>query len=117
VRAVFPAASVQGITFNRQTGSAPSFTAAALPLAALSVVPGAVGQIAYGRFRSPDFETPARYIPATSTLTGAPQVQGYNDIVVQVFLPAGAKPAGGWPVAVFGHGFTDSMYGAPWTVA
>src|SRR5690606_28206394 len=27
------------------------------------------------------------------------------------------KPAGGWPVAIFGHGFTDSMYGAPWTVA
>ena len=32
-------------------------------------------------------------------------------------MPAGAKPAGGWPVAIFGHGFTDSMYGAPWTVA
>ena len=27
------------------------------------------------------------------------------------------QPAGGWPVAIFGHGFTDSMYGAPWTVA
>jgi len=34
-----------------------------------------------------------------------------------LFVPAGAKPAGGWPVAIFGHGFTDSMYGAPWTVA
>jgi len=36
---------------------------------------------------------------------------------VQMFLPSGAKPAGGWPVAIFGHGFTDSMYGAPWAVA
>ncbi len=35
----------------------------------------------------------------------------------QLFLPSGAKPAGGYPVAIFGHGFTDSMYGAPWTVA
>jgi hypothetical protein len=26
-------------------------------------------------------------------------------------------PAGGWPVAIFGHGFTDSMNGAPWVVA
>ena len=34
-----------------------------------------------------------------------------------MLVPAGAKPAGGWPVALFGHGFTDSMYGAPWTVA
>jgi hypothetical protein len=32
-------------------------------------------------------------------------------------MPAGTKPAGGWPVAIFGHGFTDSMYGAPWTQA
>jgi len=37
--------------------------------------------------------------------------------MLQLFLPAGAKPAGGWPVVVFGHGFTDSMYGAPWAVA
>jgi len=36
---------------------------------------------------------------------------------VQVFLPSSPMPAGGWPVAIFGHGFTDSMYGAPWTVA
>jgi hypothetical protein len=32
-------------------------------------------------------------------------------------LPAVQKPARGWPVAIFGHGFGDSMYGAPWTVA
>ncbi|MCX8005756.1 MAG: hypothetical protein N2688_12515, partial [Burkholderiaceae bacterium] len=42
---------------------------------------------------------------------------GTHDLTVQLFLPAGAKPAGGWPVAIFGHGFTDSMYGAPWVVA
>ena len=36
---------------------------------------------------------------------------------MQIFLPAGAKPANGWPVAIFGHGFGDSMYGAPWVVA
>jgi hypothetical protein len=38
-------------------------------------------------------------------------------LTFQLFVPAGPKPAGGWPVAIFGHGFTDSMYGAPWTVA
>jgi len=117
VRALFPASAVLGIQFNRQTGTAPSYTSGPLPLAALGVVPGAVGQIGYGRFRSPDYETPQRNIPATSTLSGTPKPQAYNDLVVQVFLPAGAKPAGGWPVAIFGHGFTDSMYGAPWTVA
>jgi len=117
VRALFPTASLQGIQFNRQTGTAPSYTPSALPLSALGVVPGAVGHVAYGRFRSPDYETPERYIPATSTLAGRPQPQGENELLLQLFVPAGTKPAGGWPVAIFGHGFGDSMYGAPWTVA
>jgi dienelactone hydrolase len=37
--------------------------------------------------------------------------------VFTLFVPSGTKPAGGWPVAIFGHGFTDSMNGAPWAVA
>jgi hypothetical protein len=117
VRAAFPVTGITGIEFKRQTGTAPSFTPSPLPLAALQVVPGAVGQIAYGSFNSPDYETAAKYIPATGTLSGQPQPQGSNPLMFQLFVPAGAKPAGGWPVAIFGHGFTDSMYGAPWTVA
>jgi hypothetical protein len=117
VRAVFPVATLTAIQFKRQTGTAPSFTTASLPVPALHVVPGALGQLAYGRFTADDYQTPDRYIPPTATLVGAPKPQGTNTLVMQVFLPAGTKPAGGWPVAVFGHGFTDSMYGAPWTVA
>ncbi|WP_019142822.1 Ig-like domain-containing protein [Noviherbaspirillum massiliense] len=116
VRAVFPAAGTN-IQFNRQTGSAPSFTSSFLPTPALNVIPGAVGQIAYGKFSSPDYQTPEKYIPATATLNGQPRPQGSSELVFQLFLPAGPKPATGWPVAIFGHGFTDSMYGAPWTVA
>jgi hypothetical protein len=115
-RAVFPVAGTN-IQFNRQTGSAPSFTPSFLPVPALSVFPGSVAKIAYGRFASPDYETAAKFIPATPTATGTPQPQGSNQLIVQLFVPAGPKPAHGWPVAIFGHGFTDSMYGAPWTVA
>jgi len=117
VRAVFAVSSLLGIQFNRQTGTEPSFTPSFVPTPALGVVPGAVGQIAYGRFSSPDYQTADKYIPATGTWTGQPQPQGSNELVLQLFVPAGPKPAGGWPVAIFGHGFTDSMYGAPWTVA
>jgi hypothetical protein len=117
VRAVFPVASVTAIQFSRQTGAAPVFTPSFVPTTAHGVVPGAVAQIAYGRFRSPDYENADKFIPPTGTLTGTPQPQGANDLIVQMFLPAGAKPAAGWPVAIFGHGFGDSMYGAPWTVA
>ena len=117
VRAVFPVSAVAGIRWNRQITTVPTFESPFLPTPALNVVPGAVGHIAYGRFRSPDYQTADKYIPATGTWTGQPQPQGSNELILQLFVPAGPKPAGGWPVAIFGHGFTDSMYGAPWTVA
>jgi hypothetical protein len=117
VRTVFPTPGIAGIQFHRQTGTAPSFTDSFLPTPALNVVPGSVGQIAFGSFKSPDYETAAKYIPATGTLSGTPAAQGSNTLQFELFLPAGTKPAGGWPVAIFGHGFTDSMYGAPWAVA
>ncbi len=115
-RAVFPVATTTAIQWNKQTGTA-SFTSSFVPTPALNVFPGAVSRVAFGRFRSPDYETVAKYIPATGTLFGEPQQQGSNDLIVEVFLPSGQRPAAGWPVAIFGHGFTDSMYGAPWTVA
>ena len=37
--------------------------------------------------------------------------------LVNLFLPSGTPPADGWPVAIFGHGFTDSKHGAPWPSA
>jgi Bacterial virulence factor lipase N-terminal len=117
VRSVFTLANVPGIQFNRQVSTTAPLQSGFLPTPALNVVPGAVAQIAYGKFSSPNYQSAGQYIPATATgNSGRPLVQGSNDLVFQLFVPAGAKPAGGWPVAIFGHGFTDSMYGAPWTV-
>ncbi len=123
-RAVFPLAGVAGIQFHRQTATvaappAPNteFTDSFLPTPALDVVKGSVASIAFGKFTSPDYQNAAKLIPATPTLTGHPHPQGSNELVFELFVPAGDKPASGWPVAIFGHGFTDSMYGAPWTVA
>jgi len=120
VRAVFDVGTLTAIQFNRQTGTAPSFTSGFVPTVAIgpmSAAPGAVGRVAYARFQSPDYETAAKFIPPTGTLSGQPQLQGSNELLLQMFVPSGPKPAGGWPVAVFGHGFGDSIYGAPWIVA
>jgi len=116
-RAVFPVATLAGIQWSQQTGTAPAFTTSFVPTPALNVVPGAVGRVAFGKFKSPNYETAAQVIPATGTLTGHPVPQSTNELVFELFLPSGPRPAGGWPIAIFGHGFTDSMYGAPWTVA
>ncbi|MEO7335432.1 MAG: Ig-like domain-containing protein [Caldimonas sp.] len=117
-RAVFPVSSVVGIQWNQQTSTvAPLTTQSFVPTPALQVYPGAVDRIAFGKFSSPDYLNAARVIPPTGTMTGHPVPQRSNELVFELFMPSGAKPAGGWPVAIFGHGFTDSMYGAPWTVA
>lgn len=115
-RTVFPLSSVAGIQLKRQTGTT-TFSSSFLPTPALSIFPGSVGAIAFGSYASPDYETPAKVIPAVGTRTGTPVPQSMSRIQFTLFLPAGATPAGGWPIAIFGHGFTDSKDGAPWVVA
>jgi hypothetical protein len=113
-RTVFPAATP--ITWNRQVGTS-TFSSTTLPTAALFLFPGAVTQVAFGSYASPDYETAAKVIPAYGTATGTPVPQSTSQIQFTLFVPGGVKPAGGWPVAIFGHGFTDSKNGAPWVVA
>ena len=83
----------------------------------LSLFPGTVGTVALGSYASPDYQTAAKVIAAVGTKTGRPEPQSTNQIGFTLFVPAGTKPAEGWPVAIFGHGFTDSKKGSPWTVA
>jgi hypothetical protein len=116
-RTVFPLASLTGITVNRQVGTAPTFASSALPIPALFIYPGSIGTIAFGSYASPDYENANEVIPPVGTRTGVPAVQSINHLGFTLFLPAGTPPAGGWPTAIFGHGFTDSKDGAPWAVA
>jgi hypothetical protein len=117
MRGTFPLAGLTAIQWSRQTGTAPNFTVSFLPLPALAVFPGAVTAIAFGSFASPDWETPEKFIPPIGTRTGVPVVQRINELFFNLFIPSGTAPADGWPVAIFGHGFTDSKQGAPFAVA
>jgi hypothetical protein len=113
---VFPLSSVAAIQLRRQTGTS-TFTSSFLPTPALFIFPGSVGAVAFGSYASPDYENAAEVISAVGTRTGTPVPQSTNRIQFTLFVPAGATPAGGWPTAIFGHGFTDSKDGAPWAVA
>ena len=114
-RTVFPFSSVLGVAVHRQTGTA-TFSDSALP-AAVSIFPGAIGTVAYGSFSSPNYENASRVIPAVGSAFGTPAVQGTNTLYFNLWLPSGTEPAGGWPVAIVGHGFTDSKQGFPITTA
>ena len=117
VRTVFPLPTVTGIAWNQQRTSGPDLTPTAVgALVALQVLPG-VGTVAFGAYPSPDYETAAKFIPAVGTRTGVPVVQGMNDVYFNLFLPVGTPPPGGWPVAIFGHGFGDNKNNSPFVVA
>ena len=112
-RTVFPLSSVSSVTWRRQTSTAPAFSTGGLFLPLLA----GVGTIGFGSHASPDYETAAKVIPAVGTATGMPVAQRTNNVQFSLFLPLGAPPLGGWPVAIFGHGFGDWKNGAPPVVA
>jgi hypothetical protein len=102
-RTRFAVERLTALVFNRQATTAPGFVQSPVPLSLLGVVPGAVGQLAFGRYLSPDYETAEKFIPPVATLLGVPAVQAVVPVYVNLFLPAGTLPPGGWPVALFGH--------------
>ena len=68
------------------------------------------GQYAFGSFLSPSWLDEARTIAQVPTRTGTPRVRGVEEVGFTLIVPAGTKPPGGWPVAIFGPGITRSKY-------
>jgi hypothetical protein len=117
-RAVFANSSITSVTTIRQIGTTTFATPAFLPFSAVPIFPGAIGTTAYGSFTSPDYENAQKVIPAIGTgVFSSPAPQGTNTLYFSLWLPSGTEPAGGWPVAIVGHGFTDSKGGFPITTA
>ena len=110
-RTVFDLGDVAGITWNQQTRVAGPLNPVPVNVNLLGFVPGAVGQVAFGKYVSPDYETAEKFIPPVGTRTGTPVVQGVNEVFFNLYLPSGPRPAGGWPVAIFGHGVGSSKQG------
>ncbi len=116
-RTVFPLSFVLGILFGQQVTTTGPLRTVPVPTPALQVLPGSVGSIAFGKFSAMNFETSGAFIPAVPTRTGVIEVQSAEDIFFNLFLPSGPRPANGWPVAIFGHGFGDNKNNSPLAVA
>jgi hypothetical protein len=116
-RAVFPLGTITSAAFSRQVGTAPTFTTSQLPLPALNVLGPVVSSLAFGRYASPNYLSADVTMPPLGSRTGVPVPQAVNDVYFNLVLPAGTRPASGWPVAIFGHGFGDSKFGAFFVVA
>jgi hypothetical protein len=122
-RTVFPVSSIQNIDWQIHLGGNPPvikpFASAGgfylyLPFPPPQYFrlldlysPAAVSSIAYGSYRSPRYIFDEPVMPAVGTLAGTPPVQSVDTIYVNFFVPAGQKPAAGWPVVIFGLGGGD----------
>lgn len=116
-RTVFSVSSVIGILFGQQNNTAGPLHVVPVPTPALQVFPGSVATIAFGKLTAKNWETAGGFIPVVPTRTGVPAVQSTEDLFFNLFIPAGTAPAGGWPVAIFGHGFGDNKDNSPYAVA
>ena len=83
------------------------------------MIPGAVGALAFGSYVSPDYLAPGEFIPPVGHAhrRAGRSASGMQTRCFNLVLPAGAKPAGGWPVAIYGHGFTDNKNDSLFAVA
>jgi hypothetical protein len=118
-RAYFPIGTVTGLTWNVQGTTGPTLTPVSLAqgFLALGVRGPVVGALAFGKYASPNYLAADGTIPPVATRTGMPVQQGTTEVQFNIVLPAGPKPAAGYPVAIFGHGFTDHKLGAFLAVA
>jgi len=108
--AVYPRAQIQGVEFRRQVATTGMLLGDAIPLA-LNLLPSTeVRLIAFGRYRSPSFLSADRHIPQVATRAPLPSPTVEDEVHVTLFVPEGSRPAAGWPVALFGHGFTNDRH-------
>jgi hypothetical protein len=117
-KTVFPVNTISGLTWNVQALTVGPLIPTSLnaALGALQVFPGSVGTLAFGKFSGTHWQNANVFIPQVPTRQSVP-AQGTEDIFFNLFIPSGPRPTNGWPVAIFGHGFTDSKQGAPFAVA
>lgn len=114
---VFSVSSVIGILYGQQVNTVGPLHVVPVPTPALQVFPGSVATVAFGKFTAKNWETAGGFIPVVPTRTGVPAVQSTEDLFFNLFIPAGTPPSGGWPVAIFGHGFGDNKNNSPFAVA
>ncbi|HET7696615.1 MAG TPA: hypothetical protein VFK57_12955 [Vicinamibacterales bacterium] len=119
-RSVFSASGIASVTWNRQMRTTGPLSP--LPIDLSPIKTGAVGTIAFGKYLSPDYRVPDEYyIPPVATRDGEPLVRATNEVYFNLFLPSGAMPTDGWPVAIVGHGIRGSKNllapNAPWSMA
>ena len=106
-RTVYPSATVARVRRFNDVGNAGLQEETVFDSAQVTLT---ASTYAFGSFLAPSWLDADRTIPARPTKGGGPVVRGREEVGFVLILPQGTKPAGGWPVAIFGPGVTRSKY-------
>jgi hypothetical protein len=126
IRTVFSLSDIKNIDWQQQIqvdppafqSFKPQYSGETSPLLLLDQYkPGVVGRIAYGKFKSPRYISDEPIMPSVGTRFAVPPVRRMDMLYVNVFLPAGTPPPGGWPVVIFGLGGGDYKEEMPYFFA
>jgi hypothetical protein len=104
---VFPPTTTELIQRKDQVKADPKAPLATSTVPNLAVA--GVGCYAFGSFETPVFTDADATIPPTAS-TQTPRPLRKERIGFALIVPAGPAPAGGWPTAVYGPGFTRSYF-------
>ncbi len=116
-QSTFRLAGLATLTLHEQVGDNPAqFADLSLPVN--NPLLQAVDRVVIGSYNSPSFLEDDQTIRNAPTLPGLPVPSRVNQVYFNALLPpVSAKPAAGYPVLIFGHGFGDSRFGGPTAVA
>ena len=116
-QSTFRVSDLAALTLHEQVGVNPArFSDFSLPVADNPILSG-LDRLVIGSFQSPNFLEADQTIRNAPTLPGLGVPAGTNQVYFNAFLPSTPKPAGGYPVVIFGHGSNDSRFGGPTAVA
>jgi hypothetical protein len=114
LKSTFRLSEIESITWQPQTGVTGVHYDQPIPLDVL----GGVESISFGLFLSPLYlqvsGPMAGTIPTTPTNLPVAAPTLIEPVSYHVFLPPeSSRPAAGFPVIIYGHGLSDSQFGAP----
>lgn len=113
---LIPYGNIASLVLHEQVAANPAqFVDVDLPIT--NALFQGVGAIGFGSFTSPNFLNDQQVIPWTPTGDDVALPPSVSQIYFHVYLPSLPQPAGGYPVAIYGHGLGDSQWGGPTAVA
>jgi hypothetical protein len=115
-QSTFRLADTSRIVLNYQNGANP-MRFGSLPLPIESGLLAGIDRVVIGSYRSPRFLEDDQSIRPSPTLPGFQVPTNTHEVGFNAIIPETSKPAAGYPVVIFGHGFGDNRFGGPTAVS